>query len=114
MPKQSATLFRSQGRWTAEHARNVLAALDRSGLSITEFAVREGIDPQRLYWWRRRFASSPCEAITPAFVELTSTNALSGFAEVLLRSGRVLRVPVAIEPTALRRLVDALEEDGAC
>ena len=114
MPKQAAALFRSHRRWTAEDARSALAALDRSGLSIREFAVREGIDPQRLYWWRRRFASSPCEAITLAFVELTPTNALSAVAEVLLRSGRVLRVPVAIESTALRRLVDALEEDGAC
>jgi hypothetical protein len=36
-------------RWSAGDARTVLAAVDRSGLSIAAFAAREGLDVQRLY-----------------------------------------------------------------
>ena len=34
--------------------------------------------------------------------------------EIALRSGRVLRVAESIAPSALRRLLDVLEEAGSC
>ena len=34
----------------------MLAALDKSGLSIGDFARERGFVPQRLYYWRDRLA----------------------------------------------------------
>lgn len=42
-------------RWTPEQAKVVLAELERSGLALRTFALRRGIDPERLYRWRTRF-----------------------------------------------------------
>jgi hypothetical protein len=44
-------------RWTEEDAREVLAALQRSGKSVGVFAQERGLDPQRVYLWRRRLGS---------------------------------------------------------
>jgi len=50
-------------RWTDADAQTVLGALDASGLSVAAFAGREGLDPQRLYFWRRRLESDSVEAV---------------------------------------------------
>lgn len=42
--------------WTEAEARRVLAACEASGLSKRAFAFREGLRPQRLYWWTKRLA----------------------------------------------------------
>lgn len=44
------------GRWDEQHARRVLEAWRRSGQSAYAFSREQGIDPQRLYWWRKRHA----------------------------------------------------------
>ena len=45
-------------RWTPEDARRALAALERSGQSVKAFATEHGLDPQRLYQWRRRLGEA--------------------------------------------------------
>jgi transposase-like protein len=40
-------------RWTQRDAREVLAALRRSGKPVSVFAAEHGLDPQRVYLWRR-------------------------------------------------------------
>ncbi len=44
-----------RSRWTREEAREVLSEQEASGLSVTEFARRRGLHPQRLYRWRATF-----------------------------------------------------------
>jgi transposase-like protein len=41
-------------RWTEQDAREVLAALGRSGKPVSVFAAEHGLEPQRGYFWRRR------------------------------------------------------------
>jgi hypothetical protein len=41
-------------RWTEQDARVVLDALHRSRKPVRVFAAEHGIDPQRVYLWRRR------------------------------------------------------------
>jgi Transposase len=104
------SIWRTIARWTEEDAAAALAALKQSGLSVTDFAAREGLDPQRLYVWRRKLAPHA------DFVELTlpSTRALDvrdaprGF-EVALRSGHVVRLSERFDADAFGRLVDVLE-----
>jgi transposase len=101
-------------RWTATEAQRVLADLDRSGLSDRAFAKQHGLDPQRLWWWRRRLEQERLgEAV--AFVEVkpkavasvatTSVDVL----EVRLLNGRVVSVTTAVDPMVLARLLDAIE-----
>jgi transposase-like protein len=89
----------------------VLTALDSSGLSLRAFAQREGVDEQRLYFWRRRLGRNAQRRVAPAFVEVTPVQRSLGHVEIVLRSGRVLRAAEAIDSQALRRIVETLEDE---
>jgi Transposase len=114
MPKtrQLPASFSTDRRWTDNDARAVLSAQAASGLSVAAFAAREGLDPQRLYFWRRRVEAGPV-APPPTFIEVRH-GAERERIEVVLRSGRVVRVGEAIDAGVLRRLIAALEQDPAC
>lgn len=101
----------SRRRWTSADARVVLDALEDSGLSVAAFAEQEGLDAQRVYFWKRRLEVTSADA-PPAFVEVMPRRA--EVVEVVLRSGRVLRVPESVDARVLRQLVEALEEPGDC
>ena len=100
-------------RWDEEGACRILARAKRSGLSDRAFAEREGFDPQRLSWWRRRLGLADFAA-SAGFVEVQSrapdmANEMDGIVEVRLLNGRVARVSTAIESVTLVRLLDAIE-----
>jgi hypothetical protein len=82
------------------------------------FAMREGLDARRLSRWRLRLETEVARGAgdaTPEFVELGSLRPRDvPRVEVVLRSGRVLRVAETIDPSALVRLARALEEDSPC
>jgi hypothetical protein len=64
-------------RWTPEHAASVLDEAERSGLIDRAFAKRRGIDPQRLWWWRKRLNKTETKEAKVGFMELAvrpSTN----------------------------------------
>jgi hypothetical protein len=94
-----------------------LAALKSSGLPAAEFARRQGVDPQRLRAWERRLgASGSSTALSPAaappFIEVAPQGREP--VEVVLRSGVVLRFAETIDPKALRRIAEALEDSARC
>jgi hypothetical protein len=101
-------------RWTVTEAQQVLAELERSGLSDRAFARQKGLDSQRLWWWRRRLEQARQDEAV-AFVEVKPTAVMSGphenvdVLEVRLLNGRVVMVPTVIEPMVLVRLLDAIE-----
>jgi transposase-like protein len=115
MPKTRLLPFSlsTSHRWTEDEARAVLTAQNASGLSVAAFAAREGLVPERVYYWRRRLECSVEATPAPVFVEVRPP-AERELVEVLLRCGRVVRVTEAITPSVLRRLVDALDQDSAC
>jgi len=107
-------------RWTPERARQVLAELEGSEMSVGAFATERGLHPQRLYRWRRRMATKTRAATqAPAFAEITvrghdrEHGGLERF-EIELGRGRIVRVGPSFDAEALRRLVRLLEEDGPC
>lgn len=127
MPKhraRSRTSYLTRRRWTAKEAREALSALDRSGLHLTAFAIREGLSPLRLSRWRRRLGPVPASA--PTFEEIPKSEIASAIDgdvapplvkepfEIVLSSGRVVRVPTSFDAPALRRLLAVVEEVGAC
>ena len=85
-------------RWTPDDARGVLDALDASGLPIAEFARQEGIDPQRLYLWRRKLGGGVRHTEVPAAPRLVELRVREPSAitplgiEVSCPSGHVVRV----------------------
>lgn len=111
MPKLSASSYRDALRWTPAQAHAALDAQARSGLSLREFARREGLDVQRLDRWRRRLKAATGQT-RPTFVEVSPRPA--AVVEVVLLCGRVLRVGESIEAAVLRRLVEVLDDVAPC
>lgn len=101
-------------RWSAEDARAVLAELEGSGLSADEFAARTGLDPKRLYRWRRRLREAERSLFVEVTAKPTSAPVRAGVFVVELGNGRTVRVPVGFDAAELRRLVEALEDPPAC
>ncbi len=63
--------YRNRRRWNVGAARDALAALEHSGLSPSAFAIREGIDEERLCRWKRRLANAGLAGKPmPEFVEI--------------------------------------------
>ena len=105
------------GRWSA------------SGLSQAEFCRRRGLQAVTFSWWKRRLGvsggggSAKRHKASPVFVEVDpgdgnfrATSPVAGAGdpvvqmyEVLLGSGRLIRVPPSFDDVALTRLIAAVE-----
>lgn len=101
----------SSKRWDETQARRIIGRADRSGLSDRAFAKREGFDPQRLSWWRRRFEEVAGAARREQFVEIRAkTQAPThDVIEIELGNGRLVRVPATVDPGVLAKLLAAIE-----
>jgi len=110
MPRKRAA--KPSKRWTAEEAEQELARADRSGLSDRAYAKQAGLDPQRLYWWRKRLHREAQRE--PAFAEVKVVapeveRIQDGRVEVELLNGRRVWLPTSIEPSIAARLLSAIE-----
>jgi len=126
MSKNRSIAFRElvgPRRWSADEARAVLVAAKQSGLSMPAFAEQHGLDPQRVYWWRRRLERVTEPAAPRRFEEVTLHHAVAGAVdrgrdarfEIELRSGRVVRVGASFDDDTLRRLLAVVDGEGdAC
>jgi hypothetical protein len=86
--------------WNETTAARVLAAWRASAMSLSGFGRANGINPQRLSWWRKRLAGSGAiapEAAPLAFIPA----AVVGSARVALRlpggvelDGNVAAIPI--------------------
>ena len=54
-------------QWTEARAQAAIAEWAASGLSGRDYARANGIDHQRLFWWRRRFEASKKSGLDPIF-----------------------------------------------
>jgi transposase-like protein len=123
MPKPTTPLSKRR-RWSEREARTALDSLAQSGLSMRAFALREGINHQRLFRWRSRLEARTGARSTAApisFIEVRqeaprteARRASLAQIEVVLVSGRVLRCAEEIAPGVLRRIVGVLEQDPRC
>jgi transposase-like protein len=114
----------------AREMQRLIERWERSGLRAAEFARRRGLSPGTFSWWRHRLGSArrdpggqrrrktAAESEQQAvFTELVLDRSVPGtagaaVAEIVLRSGRTLRVPALVDAAALRALVRVLEEPG--
>ena len=88
-------------------ARQALAELSRSGERISEFAGRRGISAQRVYYWKKRIASTSA----PSFVAVPVATARAGQIEISAH-GITIRVREDLEAERLAAIIGALAEHG--
>ena len=93
-----------------------LSRWERSGLSRDEFAEKEGVLGRRLVWWRwnlRRLRAAHHEPAPPtalSFVRLEPSSSPPPCPlELLLVSGRTIRIPAGFDEETLSRVVVVLE-----
>ena len=89
----------------------MLAALERSGQPVSAFAAEHGLDPQRVYLWRRRLGVS---AERTTFREVVVRADGSERFEIVLASGTIVRMPTSFDDDSLERLLGVLSRAGAC
>jgi len=120
---QNSAPYLHRRRWSADDARAALTDLDASGLHLAVFAAGAGLDPQRLARWRRRLgtlATAPVfEEVALAPVPRSATRTVASVEqrerfEVVLASGRLVRVPVAFDAGALGRLLRVVDGEYGC
>lgn len=58
-------------RWNARTALRALAAWRRSGMSGSAFARAKGMNPQRLFWWRKQLGVEETAAAPLTFIPAT-------------------------------------------
>jgi hypothetical protein len=79
---------------------------------ISEFATREGVRPERLFFWKRRLRSSSAMAVAGVSFARVSVQGVRIEAaeplELVTRSGHVIRVRPRFDETTLLRLVAVL------
>lgn len=105
--------------WREADARAELEAWRRSGKRLTEYARERGVRPQRLSRWAARLKARagqadvpfhPVKLVTPRSVPAQPKEVL----EVVLRDGRLVRVPYGFAPEHLHGVLQVLEGETGC
>jgi len=110
-------------RWSTAEKQRLVADSVSSGLSVAEFARRHDVHPNLLHAWRRRAKVGALSALADAGARLVPVTIAAerpaahparddegGAAiEVVLRNGRLLRVPERASSRRVAQLADALE-----
>jgi hypothetical protein len=108
-------------RWSEDEAHAVLEDIELSGESVSEYGRRRGLDPQRLYRWKRITTAPKPQPIvalaseflpvrvTPDVASVSSARPKPAF-EVVLPGGRLVRVAEGFDATTLVRLLATLED----
>lgn len=92
--QSTTTTGRSKPRtWSEDDARRILDELAASGETVTAFARRRGLVPQRLSWWQKRLAGRrPASPTGGGGQELAAS-----FLPVVLREAAPEVAPAAVE-----------------
>jgi transposase-like protein len=88
--------------------RERMAEQARSGIPVQQFCKERGITEQSFYVWRKRLRKQE-----PARFALVETgparqNALQTGLELMLMTGERLRIGADVDPSLLRRVLEAL------
>jgi transposase len=113
-------------RWTSTEKLRMIEESLAPGARVSEVARRHDVHPNLLHLWRRqartgflskadegcRFAPVAIASVDDAVVPPRSGMAAEPLIEVVLRNGRVLRLPEGVAPARAVILADALEGRG--
>ncbi len=93
-----------------EKWRALIAAQEKSGLGVREFAEGRGLAPATMYWWRCRLRERSTSLVPVAVVdhEVAVRRPTTKAAFELAVGELTLRIPPGFDEGDLRRLVRAL------
>ncbi len=108
-------------RWRDDEKLSILAAVGVNGATVTDVALRHDVTRSQIYGWRRdlkrkgrltaeapvQFMALPPVSPSPALPD--ERGGSEATVEIVLRSGRRLRVPADLEEGALLRLIRVTE-----
>ena len=111
-------------RWTTAEKLRIVAESFNAGISVVEFARQRDLHPNLVHTWRwqarkgmlsesangiGRFAPVAIVAAGGAMQPIASEARGAAVIEVVLRNGRILRLPERIAPEDAGRIADVLE-----
>lgn len=114
-------------RWTTAEKLRIVEESLSAGISVAEFARQRDLHPNLVHAWRwqvrkgmltagsgaeTRFAPVTIMAAADAMRPITGEAQSAAVVEVVLRNGRVLRLPMNVTSAHVVRLADALEGGG--
>ena len=107
--------------------RRLVRRWRRSGLTVRDFCAEHDVSEPSFYAWRRTIAqrdrrreelrspSVAAKGAQPLFVPLQVLPSCGGMTiEVVLRQGRIVRVPAGFDAATLRQLLAIVEEGPSC
>jgi transposase len=106
-------------RWTLEEKQRIVAESFTAPRLTSATARRHGLSPSQLFTWRRQaregklVADDAGPGFAPAIIaskHMTPADLRAGLMEIELRCGRRVRVDASVDVSALKRVIDALEE----
>jgi transposase-like protein len=103
-----------QPRWSATDARLILDALASSRLAVSEFSREYGVDPQRLYVWRRRLNATEAPLTFVQLQDAQPAPAATTRYELLLPGGEILRIEGNVIAPDVAVLLAALRGARPC
>lgn len=95
---------------TESEWRRRVQAWRASGESATQFAARAGYNARTLTWWSSRLRAKASPPVRFVRVVAPETPASPATVDVVLASGRVVRVGPRLDPALLRGVIAALEQ----
>ncbi|HZO13943.1 MAG TPA: hypothetical protein VFB62_11815 [Polyangiaceae bacterium] len=95
----------SEEKW-----RRLIAAQEKSGLGVREFAESRGLAPATMYWWRCRLRDRATTLVPVAVIDddVESGRSTATAPFELTVDSLTLRIPPGFDEGDLRRLVRAL------
>jgi hypothetical protein len=114
MGKARALTIGRQSYWREADAREVFAAWERSGVSLSQFAREAGIRPRRLFRWRRLLQGRPEVTFHPVRVVAKDGVVVGARVEVVLANGVVVRVPDGVSDETVVRVLLVAAGMPAC
>jgi hypothetical protein len=96
---------------TEDKWRGLIAAQEKSGLGVREFAESRGLAPATMYWWRCRLRDRPAALVPVAVVDRDDARYSGSTTREpfeLALGAMTLRIPAGFDEHDLRRLVRAL------
>ena len=106
-------------RWTLEEKQRIVAESFSGPRLTSATARRHGLSPSQLFTWRRRVregklvADDSAPVFAPAIIaseRMIPADLRAGLMEIELRGGRRVRVDASVDVSALKRVIDAVEE----
>jgi transposase len=111
-------------RWTSEQKLRIVGESLAVGASVAAVAQQHDVHPNLIYGWRRQMRSGGPSAATGHDIQLVPVKIapardastvsardcdIEPAIEVVLRNGRMLRVPDGVAPARAGALADAIE-----